>query len=158
MVIILTGATASGKSTIGRSLAAELGWAWIDADDRQAAARIRPGIPLTDADRAGWLPTLHAIIAHAVGRREHAVVACSAFTERQRQLLRGDLRPVRFVYLKAPESVLRERLRQLPARSADAALLPKQLSELEEPREALVIDAEWPPERILGAIRYEFGV
>src|SRR5947208_10062384 len=107
------GVAGAGKTTIGRALADELGWRFIDGDDWHtppAIAKMRRGIALTDADRAPWLEALHGFIAAALDRRAHLVLACSALHERYRVALRGALEPVRFVYLKADEATLRRRL------------------------------------------------
>ena len=93
------------------------GWRFVDGDDHHAPAAIakmRAGIALTDADRAPWLASLHAIAAAALDRREHVVIACSALKQRYRDVLRGTLRGVRFVYLKADEATLRRRLERAP--------------------------------------------
>src|SRR5437879_10264709 len=37
VVIIIMGAAGAGKSTVGRALAAELGWPFVDADDQHPA-------------------------------------------------------------------------------------------------------------------------
>ena len=93
-------------------------------------------------------------------RREHLVLACSALKRTYRESLRGDLRGVRFVYLKASEAALLRRLSTRTGHFAGPNLLQSQLAALEEPSpdEAWVIDATWPRERILGAIRREFGI
>ena len=89
-----------------------------------------------------------------------AVIACSALRRRYREILRGDRHPVRFVYLQAGEPELRRRLAGRSDPVAGPSLLQSQLAALEAPSadEALTVDASWPPERILGAIRAEFGV
>src|SRR5258705_11743626 len=113
MVMVIMGASGAGKTTIGRALAAELGWRYVEGDEVHSARNIekmRAGTPLTDADRTPWLAALHAIIARAIDRREHTVVACSALKARYREALRGDLHPVRFVFLRAPAAVLHHRL------------------------------------------------
>ncbi len=161
MVIIVMGVAGSGKSTIGRALATELGWTLVDADDhhsRRNIEKMRAGIGLTDADRAAWLITLHQIIARAIAHREHAVVACSALKQRYRDILRGPLHPVRFVYLKGDRSLLYERLAARLDTGAD--LLASQMADLEEPTDPLSItlDASQRPEDLLGAIRHAFGV
>src|SRR5207248_2741570 len=120
--------------------------------------KMRRGIALTDADRAPWLEALHGFIAAALDRRAHLVLACSALHERYRVALRGALEPVRFVYLKADEATLRRRLEDRAGHFAGPALLASQLAELEEPADAVVIDAAVPPEQILGTIRNEFGL
>jgi gluconokinase len=161
VVVILMGVAAAGKTTIGRALAGELGWRFIDGDDWHTPAaveKMRGGGALTDADRAPWLAALHGLIAAALDRRQHLVLTCSALHERYRVALRGALASVRFVYLKADEATLRRRLEERAAHFAGPALLASQLAELEEPADALAIDATLPPERILGTIRDEFGL
>jgi len=161
VVVILIGAAGAGKTTVGRALADALGWRFVDGDDVHspaAIAKMRAGAALTDADRAPWLASLHQVIASAIGRREPLVVACSALRTRYRERLRGDLRMVRFAYLKADEATLRRRLMERAGHFAGPALITSQLATLEEPQDGLTIDATEPPERIVAAIRYEFGL
>ncbi len=155
------GVAGSGKTLIGRALAAELGWRFVDGDDLHSeanVAKMRAGIPLDDNDRAAWLQALHGIIARALDRREHLVVACSALKERYRQTLRGGLRQVRFVHLAADEQTLRKRLESRRGHFAGPQLLRSQLADLEPPADALTVDATAAPEEILWAIRREFGL
>lgn len=162
MVIVLMGAAGSGKSTVGRALAADLGWLFVDGDDHHSAdhrLQMRQGQGLTDAQRAGWLRQLHDIIERVMSRREHAVVACSALKEAHRDALRGDLRPVRFVFLKAPRAVLEARLERRQGHFAGPALLHGQLLDLEEPGEsAVTLDAGKPPDILVPVIRRELGL
>jgi gluconokinase len=161
VVIIIMGAAGAGKSTAGRALAAELGWPFVDADDQHPAHNIekmRAGVPLSDTDRAPWIATLRAMVDRAIDRREHTILACSALRERDRHTLRGNLRPVRFVHLQAARALPEERLAARPSHFFEPALVSSQLTDLEEPADALIVDAAWPPAQILTAIRREFGV
>jgi gluconokinase len=161
VVVILMGVAGSGKTLIGRALAAELGWRFVDADDFHAPSSVNKmtaGVPLDDADRAPWLAALHTVIARAIDRRESLVVACSALKARYREALRGDLRPVRFVHLAADEDTLRKRLETRRDHFAGASLLRSQLAALEPPDDAVTLDATKPPERLLAAIRTELGI
>ena len=161
MVVVLIGAAGAGKTTVGRALAGALGWRFVDGDDFHspaAIAKMHAGAALTDADRAPWLAALHQVMAIAIGRREPLVVACSALRARYREELRGDLRTVRFVYLKADEATLRRRLTDRAGHFAGPALVQSQLAALEEPEDGLTVDATAPPERIVASIRYEFGL
>lgn len=161
MVVILMGAAGSGKTLIGRALAAELGWPFVDADDYHttaSVAKIHDGIALDDADQEPWLNALHAVVARAIDRREHLVLACSALKARHRETLRGGLHPIRFVHLAADEATLRKRLASRADHFAGPPLLRSQLSALDPPEDALTLEATCPPERILGAVRSEFGL
>lgn len=161
MVVVLIGAAGAGKTTTGRALADALGWQFVDGDDHHAPAAIakmRAGVPLSDADRAPWLATLHGIIASAIDRRESMVVACSALRQRYRDALRGNLRTVRFVHLEAAAATLRQRLADRPSHFAGPELLDSQLAALEPASDAMTIDAAVPTRQIVARIRYEFGV
>jgi gluconokinase len=157
------GAAGAGKTTIGRALAAELGWTFVEGDDYHPARNVEKmhaGTPLDDADRAPWLAALHTIAVRALDRREGTVIACSALRRRYREILRGDRHRVRFVYLRAADPELQRRLTTRPGHFAGPSLLQSQIATLESPAadEALTVDATSAPERILGAIRAEFGV
>jgi len=157
------GPAGAGKTTVGRALAAALGWPFVDGDDRHSPANVekmRAGAALSDADRAPWLASLHAAIARTLDRREHLVVACSALKRSYRDVLRGDARRLRFVYLKAAPGERSQRLSTRPDHFAGPKLLAGQLATLEEPdeMEAFTVDATWPQERIVAAIVREFGL
>jgi gluconokinase len=163
VVIIVMGAAGAGKTTIGRALAAELGWPFIEGDERHPPAnveKIRAGQALTDADRAPWLVALHTIVASSVDRREPIVMACSSLKHRYREILRGDCRGVRFVFAKAARAELAKRLATRAGHFAGISILDSQLATLEEPsvEEALTVDATLTPERIVAAIRQELGI
>ena len=159
--MILIGTAGSGKTTVGQALARQLAWRFVEGDDYhspESIAKMRDGTPLNDGDRLPWLARLHAIAAATIDRREHAVIACSALKQRYRDLLRGTLRGVRFVYLKADEPTLRRRLVERRQHFAGPSLLASQLAALEEPADAVTIDATRSVEEIAGAVRYEFGL
>jgi gluconokinase len=161
VVVILMGVAGSGKTTVGRALAAALHWPYVDADDyhaRENIEKMRRGSPLTDADREPWLAALRTVISRALARREPLVLACSALKERYRQALADGLRQVRFVHLTAPEAVLRERLASRPDHFARPDLLESQLATLEPPDDALTIDATRHVGDVVREIRREFGL
>jgi gluconokinase len=161
VVVVLMGVAGSGKSFIGGMLAAELGWRFVDADDYHSGSSImkmRRGVPLEDADREPWLESLHGIVARAIDRREHLVVACSALNDRYREVLRAGLRQVRFVHLVADEASLKRRLELRADHFAGVALLGSQLAALEPPADALTVDATCAPDSIVAGIRREFGI
>jgi gluconokinase len=163
MVIVVMGAAGAGKTTVGRALAVELGWRFIEGDDYHPAsnvAKMQAGVPLTDEERAPWLAALVQAVARAFDRREHTVVTCSALKERDRLALRDACRQIRFVYLKADERLLEDRLSRRGGHFFNPALVRSQLAALEEPDDQVTIriDAALPPEQILATIRRELGV
>jgi gluconokinase len=163
VVIVLTGPSGSGKSTVGRRLADALGWPLHDGDDYhppENVARMRAGVPLTDADRAPWLAALAALIAGAAAADRSLVLACSALKRAYRAALvpAGDEGEVRFVYLRASPALLAERLAARRGHFFDPRLLDSQLAALEEPRgdeaaPVLVVDASADPDALVAEIR-----
>lgn len=156
MVLVIMGAAGAGKTTIGQRLAAELGWEFLDGDDLHPSgniAKMRRGEPLTDADRAPWLARLRAYIERRLAQRRGSVVACSALRRRHREPLRLDPSQVRFVYLRAAYPLLRRRLHTRTGHFLPATLLESQFATLEEPREALTIEAALPVDEIVARIR-----
>lgn len=157
MVIILMGVAGSGKSTVGRLLADTLGWRYCDADDFHPRANVEKmarGIPLNDEDRQPWLAALQRLVARSVAAGEDMVLACSALKHSYRERLRVDRAAVRLVYLKADPELIRRRLAQRRGHFLGPDLLASQLAALEEPPDALVVDAALPPPAIIAAIRH----
>lgn len=149
MVIVILGVSGSGKTTIGRLLARNLGWRFLEGDEfhsEASVAKMREGMPLEDADRWPWLAALRDQIQSILDRRQHAVLACSALKRAYRDLLR--LEGVQFVYLKGAYELMQERLKGRKGHFFDARLLVSQFDTLEEPKRALVVDAARAPEVI----------
>lgn len=154
MILILMGVAGSGKSTVGQLLASESGCGFLDGDSLHPAANIRKmtmGIPLTDADRQPWLAAIHARIAQSFQRGQSLVVACSALQQRYRETLAEGV-PVTWVYLKGSEELIRARLLQRQHHFFKAQMLASQFADLEEPSNAIVIDAAMEPHLAVGKI------
>jgi gluconokinase len=159
MVIILMGVAGSGKTTVGRELARELGWKFYDGDDfhpRSNVEKMSRGIPLDDADRAPWLERLWELIESCLARGEDAVLACSALKESYRRTLVVD-DGVKLVYLKGDRELLLERLSERHGHFMKPEMLDSQLATLEEPQHALTVDINETPEEIAAKIREQFG-
>jgi gluconokinase len=159
MILIVMGVVGSGKTTIGRLLAEQLGWEFLDADDfhlPENVEKIRRGIPLTDADRQPWLKHLRDAISNwrAAGRK--AVLACSALKRSYRRQL--NIGPeVQFVYLKGSADLITLRLRSRQGHFADEQILASQFADLEEPELAVVVDIAKTPQEIVTEIRKRMG-
>ena len=155
MVIILMGVSGAGKTTVGQLLASQLGWEFADADDYHSAGNVekmRSGIPLTDADRAPWLETLRALIAGWIAGGKNAVLACSALKRTYREALQVSPE-VKIVYLKGTPSLLHQRLHSRLGHFMTEQMLASQLTALEEPDHAVVVDVGASPAEIVAKIR-----
>jgi gluconokinase len=93
MILIVAGVAGCGKSTVGKVVAARLGWTFADGDDMHPAANIAKmlsGEPLTEADREPWLTAMAAWLDDCLREGQDAVLACSALRRSyRRQLLDG---------------------------------------------------------------------
>jgi gluconokinase len=157
VVVILIGPAGAGKTTIGKRLAMEMGWDFIDADafhSQSNIEKLRKGESLDDEDRRPWLESLREAIEGWIGTDRPVLLACSALKRRYREFLRVSP-AVRFVYLQAPAEVLRRRLQDRRGHIAGVELLSSQLADLEEPGpdEAMVVDADLAPEAVIEAIK-----
>ena len=156
MIIVLMGVSGSGKTTVGKILARDLGWTFEDADDDHPPANVRKmrrGEPLTDEDRRPWLEALARRIDAARDRGEDLVLACSALKHSYQDYLRHDLDVVTYVFLDGPPALIRRRLAARTGHFMDPDLLPSQLQALEPPADAIAVDITPRPEAIAAEIR-----
>lgn len=157
MIVVITGVSGSGKSSIGRKLAERLGCRFYDADDFHSQGNIDKmtrGEALTDEDRAPWLQSMRRAITHWNDLGEPAVLACSALKRAYRQTLIGGLDNAVLVYLKASPETISARLTQRQGHFMKANMLAGQFSALEEPdnSEAIIVDAAKPIEELVGTL------
>lgn len=160
-VIVIMGVAGSGKTTVGKALAQRLGWQFVDADDFHSAANVQKmqsGEPLTDEDRAPWLELLGSKIQSWCESNAPAVLACSALREEYRHHLHADDPQVRIVYLKGDFTLLNGRLQKRKGHFMKAAMLESQFSTLEEPRNAIIVDASKPPTEIVDDVVSELNL
>ncbi|MDN3555417.1 gluconokinase [Halomonas maura] len=135
--ILVMGVSGSGKSHIGRQVAAAIDATFIDADDHHSAANIAKmarGEPLTDDDRAAWLQTLADLYRHYRSEGQSLVIGCSALKRRYRDRLRQGAPDLQILYLHGSRELL---LTRLDTRGdhffAGAHMLDNQLATLEAP-------------------------
>jgi len=157
MVIVIMGVAGAGKTTIGRRLADDLGWAFHDGDDFHSPENIdklRRNVALTDGDRRPWLERIHVAIEDWVARDENIVLACSLLKASYREIVFAGCRDtIRLIYLKADYHVLQSRLLKRTGHFMHEKLLTSQIEILEEPTDAVVLDANQPPALIVHHIR-----
>jgi gluconokinase len=159
--VIVMGVSGSGKSTVGELLAARMGWRFYDGDHfhpPENVAKMAAGIPLDDADRAGWLAALATLIRDGLQAGESGVIACSALREKYRDILRVDDTQVQFVYLKGTFEVIWSRMQGRRNHYMKAEMLQSQFAALEEPVGVLACDITEPPPQIVAQIVAALGL
>jgi gluconokinase len=160
MIVILMGVSGSGKTTVGRLLAEDLGWEFLEADDFHPPANIdkmRRGVPLDDEDRDPWLAAIAGALENRTRGRRNAILACSALKQAYRKRLRVSP-DVRFVYLKGTHGQIEDRLEDRRGHFFSPELLESQFEALEEPGDALVVDVSQTPAAIVQQIKRELGL
>lgn len=161
-ILLLMGVSGSGKTTLGRLLSDQLHWPFHDGDDYHPpanVAKMRSGIPLTDADRAPWLTAIAADIRAHLDRGQSAIFACSALKSAYRDILRVDPRRVIFVHLRGDRDLLQSRLQQRKGHYMPATLLDSQIQTLQDPGEdAVTIDVGPPAPLVAQEIRRRLGI
>ena len=144
-VFIIMGVSGSGKSTLGEALAEKTGALFYDADDFHPETnkkKMQSGQPLNDEDRLPWLHVLQESIETWLQIGGLNVLACSALKAQYRHLLdpKQDKR-ISFIYLKADKALLIQRLGLRAGHFFNPKLLESQLKTLEEPDNALIVNA-----------------
>jgi len=158
--IYLIGARASGKTTLGRRLAARLKRPFVDTDQR---IRLRTGKTVAEIVAAGGWPAFReqeTLALSEVAVFTGQVVSCGGgivLAQENRDLLAGG----RVFYLQAPAEVLAERLEYSPSvaqrPSLTGADIAQEMRQVLAEREALylacaqvVLRADQPLETLVG--------
>ena len=163
MIVIIFGVSGAGKTTVGKPLARELGWRFLEADDFPPAANVekmRNGRPLTDEDRWPWLERLRQQIEPSLAAGENAVLACSALKRAYRHRLRVSDK-VKFVFLRGDYALVEKQLRSRYGHFMNAALSQSQFDDLEEPQpdeNVLTIELGRTPKEIIEIIKAKLNL
>ncbi|MET3441164.1 gluconokinase [Variovorax paradoxus] len=155
------GVSGCGKSSLGAALATAFALPLIEGDDHHPASNVekmRQGIPLTDADRAGWLATLGRALAD---KPQGAVLTCSALKRAYREQLRAAMPDLRFVFMSIERD---EAERRVAARAGagehmfPASLVANQFATLESPvgePGVVTVDATAPLPELVAQVKRE---
>ena len=152
--LVVMGVAGCGKTSVAQAIVNRLGGRLIEGDVFHPQANVdkmRRGIALTDADRAGWLDRLALELMAAEQGGERAVLACSALKRRYRDRLRAGATNLGFVFLDLPEHEALKRVAQRIGHFMPGSLVASQFADLEPPAgEALTltVDALLPVEAI----------
>ncbi|RZL65101.1 MAG: gluconokinase [Variovorax sp.] len=150
------GVSGCGKSSLGAALADMLALPLIEGDDFHPPANVgkmSAGIPLTDADRAGWLDTLGAQLA---GHAQGAVLTCSALKRAYRDRLRAAVPDLRFVFMALTPEEAQRRVASRTEHMFPASLVANQFATLESPvgeAGVLAVDATAARDALLAEVK-----
>lgn len=132
--VVVMGVAGCGKSSLGAALARAEVAPLIEGDEHHSPANLRKmeqGIPLSDADRQGWLDSLAAELR---ARPRGAVLTCSALKRAYRERLRSAAPGLRFVYMEIDPAAARARIEaRRDSHFFSPALVDSQFATLESP-------------------------
>ena len=162
--LVVMGVSGSGKSPIASMLAQRLHWVYEDGDwfhPKSNIEKMHHGEPLNDEDRWPWLRAIAEWIdatRHAGG---HGVVACSALKRAYRDVLIGDRRDVRLVFLKGDRDLIAQRVAARADHFMPTTLLDSQFAALQEPQtdeRPIVVSIVPHPREIVETIVKDLGI
>ena len=162
-VLVVMGVSGSGKSTIASMLAQRLHWVYEDADwfhPKSNIEKMHHGEPLNDEDRWPWLQAIADWIDATRRAGGHGVVACSALKRAYRDILIGDRRDVRLVFLKGDHNLIARRIAARADHFMPSTLLESQFAALQEPQpdeRAIVVSIVPHPREIVETIVKQLG-
>ncbi len=152
IVLLIMGVSGSGKSLVGGMLAKRLGFSFIDADQYHTPnnkAKMSRGIPLTDEDRNPWLHILAELINEWVETNENGIIACSALKDDYRKIILAKAKQSYVLYLKGNYELISDRIAKRQHEFMNPDLLRNQFNTLEEPQNAICLEAGLAPELII---------
>jgi gluconokinase len=155
------GVSGSGKTTVAKLFAKKTGAVFYEGDDfhpPKNIAKMRAGIPLTDADRKKWLQALRKIIVGSLAKEVFTVLTCSALKTKYRDELTADDPRVTFVHLTASPALIAERLKKRRGHFMSPSLLASQLAILEPPTDARVFSSKLSPENIVAKLIQDLDI
>jgi carbohydrate kinase (thermoresistant glucokinase family) len=121
---------------------------------------MQAGIPLTDEDRGPWLEAVAAWIDAQRARKQPGIITCSALKRSYRQMIIGNRREARLVYLRGSRDLIAKRLADRRGHFMPPSLLQSQFDALEVPRpdeDPLIVDIGPPSGDVASDIIRQLG-
>jgi carbohydrate kinase (thermoresistant glucokinase family) len=156
-ILIVTGVSGSGKTTVATALAQRLRWPLQEGDELEPSvfANIHSAHPLDDRDQWSWLTKVAAWIDDCRRRGTGGVITCSALRRSYRDFLTRGRQEVRVVYLHGERPLIEKRLAARKEHSMLPGILDRHFAILEEPdpdEDPIVVDVSRPVEDIVAEV------
>jgi carbohydrate kinase (thermoresistant glucokinase family) len=164
MIVLVGGVAGSGKTTVGTLVARRLHWTFADADAFHSPtniAKMRSGVPLTDADRRPWLAAISAWMDERISAGESAVGGCSALKRSYRDELLTGRPAAQLAFLGITRELAHARLAGRHGHFFTAKLMDSQFAELEPPHDeprVIVFNAAEPTGLLIDEIIERLGL
>ncbi|MDC7998323.1 NADP-dependent phosphogluconate dehydrogenase [Gilvibacter sediminis] len=155
LIYVIMGVSGSGKTTVGKVLANQLGFPFLDADDFHPQANIdkmQAGKALNDKDRKPWLESLNQELKKH--KDTGVVLACSALKASYRESLEEGIK-VHWTHLAGDFELIQARM-QLRSHFMPASLLQSQFDTLEPLESGLTLDIDSDVEFLVHMIRAKY--
>jgi gluconokinase len=160
-VLVVMGVSGVGKTTLAKAIAERLGWTFKEGDELHPAANIakmKAGIPLTDADRAPWLDAIGGWIDGQFGAGRSGVITCSALKRAYRDRLVAGRPRVIFVFDQLGQEAAAARIAGRKGHFMPPSLLASQFADLEPPgpdEPVIAVDGAQPiPAQVEAVVTY----
>ncbi len=150
MLIIVTGVSGTGKTTLGTLLSERLHLPFFDADHfhpKENIEKMSQGTPLNDNDRQPWLEALADKLRESE-RTGGAVLACSSLKESYRKVLSVD-KNLAWIHLKGSRDLIWDRMQARKNHYMKPEMLDSQFATWEEPNYGLHLSIDQTPEEML---------
>ncbi|WP_373399855.1 gluconokinase [Algoriphagus halophilus] len=150
MLIIVTGVSGTGKTTIGKGLSNHFKLPFFDADNFHPPENIEKmsnGFPLNDKDRLPWLQALANQLMESE-KSGGAVLACSALKQSYRDILQVNDQ-VKWIHLEGDRELIWERMLARKNHYMKASMLDSQIATWEEPDFGLKLSIANSPEKMI---------
>ncbi|SIO15643.1 gluconokinase [Algoriphagus halophilus] len=150
MLIIVTGVSGTGKTTIGKGLSNHFNLPFFDADNFHPPENIEKmsnGFPLDDKDRLPWLQALANQLKESE-KSSGAVLACSALKQSYRDILQVNDQ-VKWIHLEGDRDLIWERMLARKNHYMKASMLDSQIATWEEPDFGLKLSIANAPEKMI---------
>jgi gluconokinase len=152
-LFIVMGVAGCGKSTIGNTLADQLGGTYLEGDSfhpEDNIAKMSEGTPLTDEDRWPWLKIIGQEMAKADGL---IFAGCSALKLAYRDLIEQEAgERVTFIHLSGSQELIADRMAKRGGHFMPLSLLKSQFATLEpliEREQSIVVDISGSTDEIV---------